>query len=119
MVNTTVTNTLLDEKMCKAINQIRHKKKQPSHIEGIYDYMIKVNVLLDTPLETLEEKIKTLEMESKIVNKKFNDVDSFYISQKGFSEVILRTPEPYIQSTLETPLTLATPNLNQPFKFSS
>ena len=47
MVYLTVTNMLLDEKMHKAINQIRHKKKQRADIEGIYDYMIKVDVLLD------------------------------------------------------------------------
>ena len=61
-------------------------------------------------MEALEEKIKTLEMEGKVVNKQFNDVDSFYISQKEFSEAIATTPEPHIKSTLEAPLTLAAPN---------
>ena len=61
-------------------------------------------------MEALEEKIKTLEMEGKVVNKQFNDVDSFYISQKEFSEAIATTPEPHIKSTPEAPLTLAAPN---------
>ena len=78
-------------------NEISHKKKQRPDIEGIYDYLIKVDVLVDIALEALEERIKILEMEGKIVNKKFNDVDSFYISLKEISEVIWRTPQPYIQ----------------------
>ena len=58
--------------------------------------MIKVEVLLDIPLEALEEIIKTLKKEGKIVNKNLNDADSFYIRQKEVSEANLRTPEPKI-----------------------
>ena len=73
--------------------------------------MIKVDVLVDMLFEVLEERIKTLEKQGKIVNKKVNDVDSFYISQKEVSEVFPETPEPYVQSNPEALLTLATPNL--------
>ena len=55
--------------------------------------MIKVDVLVNTPLEALEERIKTLVMEDKIVKRKFDDADSLYISQKEVSEVIQKTPE--------------------------
>lgn len=44
------------------------------------------------PFEALEGRIITLEMEGKIVSKKFNDVDSFYISEEEVSEVMPRTP---------------------------
>ena len=76
MVYATVTNMLLDEKIYEAINQIRNKNKQRPDIEGIYDHLIKVNILVDMPLEVLEERIKTLEMKGKIVSKNFNDSDS-------------------------------------------
>lgn len=81
MVYTTVTNKLLDEKIYEAISQISHRKKQCSDIEGIYDYIIKVDLLVDMPSEVLEERFYTLEMEDKIVNK-FKDADSFYIRKK-------------------------------------
>ena len=58
--------------------------------------MIKVDELVDMSFEVLEERIKTLEIEGNIGNKKFNDADSFYMSQKEISEVIPRTPEPRI-----------------------
>ena len=51
-------------------------------------------------------------MKDNIINKKFNDADSFYISQKDVPEVILRTPEPHKQSNQDAPLTLATLNPN-------
>ena len=78
MVYATVTNMLLDEKIYEAINQIRNKNKQRPDIEGIYDHLIKVNILVDMPLEVLEERIKTLEMKGKIVSKNFNDSDSIF-----------------------------------------
>ena len=81
MVYTTVTNKLLDEKIHEAISQISHRKKQCSDIEGIYDYIIKVDLLVDMPSEVLEERFYTLEMEDKIVNKS-KDADSFYIRKK-------------------------------------
>lgn len=56
--------------------------------------MIKVDILVNMPLDVLEKSIKTREMEGKIVNKNFNDVESIYISQKEVSEVILRTSGP-------------------------
>ena len=119
MVYATVTNKLLDEKIYEPINQARHKKKQGPDIEGIYDYMIKVDVLVvEMSFEALEERIKTMEMKGKIVKKKFNDADSFCITQKEGSELILRKPEPYIQSNPDAPLTLATSNSNQSYKSS-
>ena len=78
MVYATVTNMFLDEKIYEAINQIRNKNKQRPDIEGIYDHLIKVNILVDMPLEVLEERIKTLEMKGKIVSKNFNDSDSIF-----------------------------------------
>ena len=86
----------MDEKIHESINQIFHKQKKRPDIERIYDFMIKVEVLLDIPLEALEEIIKTLKKEGKIVNKNLNDADSFYIRQKEVSEANLRTPEPKI-----------------------
>ena len=68
--------------------------------------------------EALEERIKTPKMIGKIVNKKFNNADLFYISQKEISELIPRKPEPDIRFNAEAPRTLATPNPNQPFKSS-
>ena len=47
------------------------------------------------PFEALEGRIITLEMEGKIVSKKFNDVDSFYISEEEVSEVMPRTRTRY------------------------
>ena len=72
-VYATVTERLLDEKIHESINQIFHKQKKRPDIERIYDFMIKVEVLLDIPLEALEEIIKTLKKEGKIVNKNLND----------------------------------------------
>ena len=46
MVYATVTRKLLDKKIYETINQVRHKKKQRPNIEDIYDYMIKVHVLV-------------------------------------------------------------------------
>ena len=102
----------MEEKIHEAnsscINQIRHNKEENPDIEGIYGYMIEVNSLVNMPMETLEGRIKSLEMEGEIVNKKFVDTDSFYISQKDIFEVILRTTEPHTQSTPEAPPTRAT-----------
>ena len=53
------------------------------------------------PFEALEGRIITLEMEGKIVSKKFNNVDSFYISEEEVSEVMPRTPEPDIHPDTE------------------
>ena len=98
----------MKEKIHEAINQIRHNKKQNPDIEVIYGHMIKVELLVNMPVENLEGRIKSLEMEGKIVNKKFVDTDSLYISQKDIFEVILRKTESHTQSTPEVPPTLAT-----------
>ena len=37
------------------------------------------------PFEALKERIKILEMEGKIVNKMFNNANSFYTVRKKFS----------------------------------
>lgn len=71
--------------------------------------MIKGDVLVDMPLKALKERING--HGRKIVNKKFNDADSFYISHKKVPKVIPRTPEPHKKSTPEVPLTLLAPNL--------
>ena len=49
MIYATV-NSLLDESVYEGINQVRRKKKQCLGIEGIYDYMMKVVVLVDMQL---------------------------------------------------------------------
>ena len=69
------------------------QRKHRPDIEGIYDYMIKGDVLVDMPLKALKERING--HGRKIVNKKFNDADSFYISHKKVPKVIPRTPEPH------------------------
>ena len=40
-------------------------------------HMTKVDQFVDMTLETLEERIRTQEMEGKIINKKLHDEDSF------------------------------------------
>ena len=49
----------------------------------INDNLIKVDVFINMTLEALEEKIRTLEMEGKIVNKKFDNAGSFYTLLSG------------------------------------
>ena len=70
------------------------KEILPRYRRYLWLHMIKVDILVNMPLDVLEKSIKTREMEGKIVNKNFNDVESIYISQKEVSEVILRTPGP-------------------------
>ena len=59
-------------------------KRKNTHI---YDYMIKVNVLVYMTLEALEERIKT---KGKFLTKKLT------MQTKEDSELILRTPKPHI-----------------------
>lgn len=50
----------------------------------MYGHMIKADQFVDMTLETLEERIRTQEMEGKIINKKLHDVDSFKSVRKTF-----------------------------------
>ena len=61
------------EKIYEATNQICHKKKKPPDVKGVYGNLIKVDLLVNMNLEASEGTNRTLEMEIKIVNKKFND----------------------------------------------
>ena len=64
-------------KIHEATNQICNKRKQRL-------YMIKADLFADMTLKALEERIRTLKMVGKIVNKEFNDADLYYIGKKNF-----------------------------------
>ena len=46
--------------------------------------MIKADLFADMTLKALEERIRTLKMVGKIVNKEFNDADLYYIGKENF-----------------------------------
>ena len=74
----------MDGKIYEVTNQICNKRKQRLDSKGFYDHMIKVDLFADMTLKALEERIRTLKMVRKIVNKEFNDADLFYIGKKNF-----------------------------------
>ena len=71
-------------KIHEATNQICNKRKQRLDTKGFYDYMIKADLFADMTLKALEERIRTLKMVGKIVNKEFNDADLYYIGKENF-----------------------------------
>ena len=75
----------MDKNLYEDINQICYKKKQLPDTKAIYEYLIKVDGLVDMTFEALGERIRTLEMAGKTINKKFYDADLFYIGHKSNS----------------------------------
>ena len=101
--------SFLQQNIFETIAQICSNNKRPD-LKSIHSYLVRIEKLKELSVQFLQQLIFQLEVQGKLVNKKFKGADSFFITETKVIAEPPQSPDPFFPVTQDTPMTTPSPD---------